>query len=86
MRCMKQDYLKEGFYSTRGQQVAQFSRNFAKTYAVSGKGNDVLSMTGFTTTLFYQQDLSWYERAGYLGSETSHYLIVPYVRFSVRCA
>ena len=84
--CQQQDKFKGGFYSRRGQQIARFSKTFGETYAVNGQGNDMLSMTGFTTTLFYQQDLSWYERAGYLGSETSHYLIVPLVRFSVRCA
>ena len=42
-------------------------------------------MSGFTTTLLYRQDASYYEKAGYHGSEGSHYLIVPYVRFSVCC-
>lgn len=83
--CYKEDKKSDGFYSSKGQQIAQFSKAFAKQYSSQGQGKQHLSMTGFTTTLFYQQDISWYERAGYQGSENSHYLIVPYVRFSVRC-
>jgi len=83
--CYKENKKSDGFYSSKGQQIAQFSTTFAKEYSSQGQGNQHLAMTGFTTTLFYQQDVSWYEKAGYQGSENSHYLIVPYVRFSVRC-
>ena len=76
----------DGFYSGRGQLIAQFSGPFAKTYCQNNLGNTYLSMIGFTTTLYYQSDLEWYQRAGYHGSETSHYLIIPYVQFSMPCA
>ena len=81
----KEDKKSDGFYSARGQQIAQFSTTFAKEYSSQGQGNNHLTMTGFTTTLFHQQDISWYKKAGYQGSENSHYLIVPYVRFNVQC-
>ncbi len=42
-------------------------------------------MSGFNATLLYQQDASCYEKAAYHSSESSHYLIVPYVRFIVCC-
>lgn len=83
--CYKQDKKSDGFYSAKEPQIAQFSTAFAKEYSAQGQGNELLAMMGFTTTLFYQQDISWYEKAGYHGSENSHYLIVPYIRFSVRC-
>ena len=83
--CRQQDKKIDGFYSTKGQRIAQFAPPFAKKYSSQGQGNRHLSMIGFTTSLFYQQDISWYEKAGYHGKESSHYLIVPYVRFSVRC-
>ncbi|WP_367277110.1 3'-5' exonuclease [uncultured Psychrobacter sp.] len=83
--CYKEDKKSDGFYSSKGQQIAQFSKAFAKQYSSQGQGNQHLAMTGFTTTLFHQQDISWYEKAGYQGSENSHYLIVPYVRFNVQC-
>lgn len=85
VRCYQQHKQSDGFYSNKGQQVAQFSNSFAKEHSSSGKGNQHLVMSGFTTTLFYQQDISWYEKAGYRGQETSHYLIVPYVCFSIDC-
>ena len=83
--CRQQDKKSDGFYSIKRQQIAQFATSFAKEYSAQGQGNELLAMMGFTTTLFYQQDISWYEKAGYHGSENSHYLIVPYIRFSVRC-
>ena len=73
----------EGFYSAKEQQIAQFSTAFAKEYSSQGQGNEHLSMSGFTATLLYQQDASFYEKAAYHGSESSHYLIMPYVRFIV---
>lgn len=84
--CYQQHQKSDGFYSARGQQIAQFANSFAQSYSATGQGNQQLSMTGFTTTLFYQQDTSWYERAGYHGGETNHYIIVPYVQFSVPCS
>lgn len=83
--CYKQDRKSDGFYSAKGQQIAQFSTAFSKEYSSQGQGNQHLLMAGFTTTLFYQQDISWYEKSGYHGSESSHYLIVPYVQFNVQC-
>lgn len=75
--------ISDGFYSAKGQQVAQFSTAFSKEYSSHRQGNKHLLMTAFTTTLFYQQDISWYERTGYYGNESSHYLIVPYVQFNM---
>ncbi|WP_199507901.1 MULTISPECIES: UvrD-helicase domain-containing protein [unclassified Psychrobacter] len=75
-----------GFYSNKGQLITQFSGAFAKTYCQNKAGKTSLNMTGFTTTLYYQSDLEWYQRAGYHGNQTSHYLIIPYVQFSVPCA
>ncbi|MES1964087.1 AAA family ATPase [Psychrobacter sp. AH5] len=83
--CYRKQTKSDGFYSKRGQQIAQFATAFAKEYSSQGQGNQHLAMTGFTTTLFYQQDISWYEKAGYQGSESSHYLIVPYVQFNIPC-
>jgi len=83
VNCYRNERKSEGFYSKKGQLIAQFSGNFAQKYAADGQGNVRLMMTEFTTTLFYQQDLTWYARAGYLGNETTHYLIIPYVKFSV---
>ena len=83
VKSYKNDKLSDGFYSKKEQQTAQFSSSFGNKYSSDGNDNKYLAMTGFTTTLFYQQDLTWYERAGYCGHESSHYLIVPFVRFSV---
>lgn len=83
--CYQRNKKSDGFYSSKGQQIAQFSTAFAKEYSSQGQGSQHLAMVGFTTTLFYQQDISWYDKAGYHGNEGSHYLIVPYVRFSMRC-
>ena len=82
--CYQQD-KNEDFYPAKDQKIAQFPTVFAKEYSSQGQGNEHLSMSGFTTTLLYRQDASYYEKAGYHGSEGSHYLIVPYVRFSVCC-
>lgn len=74
-----------GFYSLRGQIIAQFSKSFAKNHVNRCRKTQCLTMVSFTTTLFYQQDKSWYEKAGYQGTEQTHYLIIPYVKFKISC-
>ena len=74
----------DGFYSNKNQLLVQFSSLFNKQFTQQDYDAGHLQMVGFTTTLFYQQDLSYYEKAGYTGDATSHYLIVPYVRFGMR--
>jgi len=56
--CRQQDKKSDGFYSIKRQQIAQFATSFAKEYSAQGQGNELLAMMGFTTTLFYQQDIS----------------------------
>lgn len=70
--------VTSGFYSPRNQLICQFSSNLTTKL-----GNMDIELLGFSTTRFYQQDMSWYEKHQYRGIETSHYLIVPFVIF--RC-
>lgn len=66
--------VTSGFYSPGNQLICQFSSNLTNKL-----GNMNIELAGFTTTRFYQQDMTWYEKAQYTGEETSHYLIVPFV-------
>ena len=43
-----------------------------------------IELAGFTTTHFYQQDMAWYEKHQYHGIETSHYLIVPFMKVMIK--
>lgn len=70
--------MTSGFYSPRNQLICQFSSNLTTKL-----GNMNIELAGFTTTRFYQQDMAWYEKANYHGIETSHYLIVPFVKFNI---
>ena len=72
--------VTSGFYSPGNQLICQFSSNLTNKL-----GNMNIELAGFTTTRFYQQDMTWYEKAQYTGEETSHYLIVPFVKFRVFC-
>lgn len=47
-------------------------------------GNMNIELAGFTTTHFYQQDMTWYEKHQYHGIETSHYLIVPFMKVMIK--
>lgn len=64
--------------SARGQLIAQFSAEFSRDMAQKS-----LYFRGFTTTLYHQHDLMWYDRAGYQGDERSHYLVIPFVQIDV---
>ena len=68
--------MTSGFYSPGNQLICQFSSNLTTKL-----GNMNIELVGFTTTRFYQRDMSWYEKHQYHGIETSHYLIVPFVIF-----
>ena len=70
--------ITSGFYSPRNQLICQFSSNLTNKL-----GNMNIEIAGFTTTRFYQQDMTWYDKANYKGIETSHDLIVPLVKFNV---
>lgn len=72
-----------GFYSKKGRQVVQLSRALDEQFSQQDYDNQLLHMVGFTTTLFYQTDQSYYEKLGYKEASV-HYLIVPYVRFGIR--
>lgn len=72
----------EGFYSPKNQLIAGFSTAFREKLR---RNHWSVQCCGFSTTLYLQYDRIWYERAGYLGQETSHYLIIPYVRFEIPC-
>lgn len=67
-----------GFYSPQQKLICQFSSKFKQSMKYSK-----LQMAGFTTTHFYQKDLTWYDKAGYKGDEVCHALIVPYVKFEI---
>ena len=80
-KSYQKDRCSDGFYTPQGQLVAQFSSILTKTL---GQNNHTqIQLQGFTTTRFFQQDMTWYEKANYHGLETSHYLIVPYVKFKI---
>ncbi len=66
----------KGFYTKNNKLITPFS---IKLYSATID----LQMVGYTTYLYQQNDLSWYEKANYKGIETSHYLIVPLVKFSI---
>lgn len=76
---VKLEPAKKGFFSSKGQQLVQFSGEFCKDLTVNA-----IAMVGFTTLLYQQRDLSWYEGT-YSGKEKSHYLIVPLVRVCIDC-
>lgn len=76
-------YLSTGFYSKKGKQIVQLSASLDRKFTQQDYDNQLLHMVGFTTTLFYQTDQSYYDKIGYKET-SSHYLIVPYVRFGVR--
>lgn len=78
VKSWQKDRVTDGIYSPGEQLICQFSSNLTK------KMNNIsIELAGFTTTRFYQQDMTWYEKANYHGAETSHYLIVPYVKIMV---
>lgn len=69
---------QQGIYSAQGQMIARFSKAFK-----SNLTRWSVSFVGFTTTLYHQHDLTWYERAGYQGKEQAHYLIIPFVQINM---
>lgn len=71
--------VTSGFYSPRNQIICQFSNNLTTKL-----GNMNIELVGFTTTRFYQQDMTWYEKANYSGIETSHDLIVPFIGLMIK--
>lgn len=73
------DKVTSGFYSPRNQLICQFSSNLTNKL-----GNTHIELEGFTTTRFYQQDMSYYEKVNYTGNETSHNLIVPFVKVLIK--
>lgn len=82
-KSYQKDKCSDGFYTPQGQLVAQFSSTFTKTL---GQNNHTqIQLQGFTTTRFFQQDMTWYEKANYHGLETSHNLIVPFVAMKIKC-
>lgn len=83
LKSWQKDRVSGGFYSPRDQLICQFSSNLTGKL---GKKLDNMSieLAGFTTTHFYQQDMTWYEKACYQGTETSHYLIVPFVKIRIQ--
>ncbi len=74
-----QHKMTSGFYSPKNQLICQFSSNLTKKL-----GNMNIELAGFTTTHFYQQDMTWYEKHQYHGIETSHYLIVPFMKVMIK--
>lgn len=85
LKNYQQHHCTDGFYSPKGQLIVQLSQTFSKRLNPTNRhANELtINMAGFTTTKFYQNDLSWYENVGYTGQEISHYLIIPYVRFEI---
>lgn len=79
-------YSNDGFYSAKKNNlITRFSRSFVDEHLINNSEANYPKFIGFTTTLYYQQDTQYYETAGYKGNETSHYLIIPYVKFHIRC-
>ena len=64
----------QGFYSKKNRLLVKFSNYFKKEpYAADVK---ILS---FTTTYYFQRELSYYQQVGYNGNEREHCLIIPFV-------
>lgn len=78
VKSWQTDKVADGIYSPKNQLICQFSKHLTRKL-----DNTRIKLAGFTTTRFYQQDLSWYEKANYTGTQTSHDLIVPYVEFQI---
>lgn len=76
VKSQEKDKVSDGIYSPGNQLICQFSKNLNNKLASIN-----IELAGFTTTHFYQQDMTWYEKHQYHGIETSHYLIVPFVIF-----
>lgn len=73
----------QGFMFKKDNQnymLAYFSNKFADDIR---EQQAVLNMLGFTTLYFVQNDRKWYRESGYFGTETAHFVLVPYVRFEV---
>ncbi len=62
--------------------LVEFAREYCEE--LIKKRDTYLQMVGYTTYLYQQNDLSYYQDK-YDGTETSHYLIVPFVRACVQC-
>ena len=70
------------FFTLPEQLIARLSGNLSgkltKNRAIQ------IQWKGFTTMRFYQQNMDYYVSARYTGVETSHYLIVPFIRFKIK--
>lgn len=72
----------DGFkYKYNNFTVVRFSNALKK---ILSKNGYVLSMVQFTSSLFYQQDLTWYKNHNYLGDKNNHFIIIPYVQFKIK--
>lgn len=80
LKSYQQHQCHDGFYSPKDQLICQFSNKLKQDLSKIS-----LQMAGFTTTHFYQQDLTWYKKADYQGQEISHVLIIPYVKVQIAC-
>lgn len=80
-------YPADGFYTAKKNNlITRFSKSFVNEHLSNILDSSFPKFIGFTTTLYYQQETQYYERAGYSGNETSHYLIIPYVKFHISCS
>ncbi len=72
----------KGFYlPNNGPLLCQFSTKLLKQLQ---SGQQQVQWAGFTTTNFYQRDLSWYKKANYHGNDVSHGLVIPFVKITVK--
>lgn len=73
-------HQEQGLATAKGYLAVPFSNRF-RTHLRETQWR--LTMIGFCSVHFEQLDLSWYQKAGYQGSQTSHFVLVPWVEFLV---
>lgn len=83
VKSWQKNRVPDGIYSPKNQLICQFSRYLTAQLNMAKLNITTIQLAGFTTTLFYQQDMTWYKKHQYHGVETSHYLIVPFVKFNI---
>ncbi len=71
---------EKGLVTAKGYLAVPWSGGFASSLTQT---SPILKLVGFCTLRFEQNDLVWYQRAGYLGTRTSHFVLVPLVLFQV---
>lgn len=72
-----------GFVTRKGNMIIKFSNHYKGNIKKYANLNMILK--SLTTMHYYQKEREmWYqEKAGYLGNETSHFVIIPYVQLCI---